>query len=124
MKNKYLVIIFAGILLRLVIGFTTFHSDLHSIHIAGWIIGSGHPLDFYDYILTFPQESQIRLVSFFNYPPAAYLYFGLTNFIYSHILQIPLINSYLIESPKDYGTFSFSLFILLFKLPYLIFDLG
>lgn len=82
--NKFWVIIISGILLRLLLSFTTTHQDIQSLIAGGQVVFS-HPITFYDY-------SSNAVV--FNYPPLIYWFFGLFTFIFGPIagfLKVPYL---------------------------------
>lgn len=70
--NKILVILLAGIALRIFLAFSTMHSDLAAFYLGGKVIGEGNILNLYDY----SSEQAV-----FNYPPLIYWFFGLFNFL-------------------------------------------
>lgn len=99
MKNLWIIVII-GVVIRIVLSLTTFHSDMVVFDLAGKLVASGKILNLYD----FTSSSAV-----FNYPPAIYLFHGLVRFLFN-ILGLSQINQ-------------FNLNLLLLKLPYLIFDL-
>lgn len=99
MKNLWIIVII-GVVIRIVLSLTTFHSDMAVFDLAGKLVASGKILNLYD----FTSSSAV-----FNYPPAIYLFHGLVRFLFN-ILGLSQINQ-------------FNLNLLLLKLPYLIFDL-
>ena len=100
MKNLWIIII-AGVVIRLILSLTTFHSDTAVFDLTGKLVASGNILNLYD----FSSSSAV-----FNYPPAIYLFHGVFNFLFNNILHLSQVDQ-----------FNFQL--LLLKLPYLIFDL-
>ncbi len=83
--NKILIILSAGILLRLFLAFSTIHSDLAVFHLAGKVIGEGHIFNLYDYSSD---------AATFNYPPFIYWFFGIFNFLSSWgiwLLKLPYL---------------------------------
>ncbi|HCB23200.1 hypothetical protein A3H81_00390 [Candidatus Daviesbacteria bacterium RIFCSPLOWO2_02_FULL_38_18] len=95
--NKILIILLAGILLRLFLAFSTIHSDLTVFHVAGKVIGEGHIFNLYDYSSD---------AATFNYPPLIYWFFGIFNFLSNWgiwLLKLP------------YLIFDLSLGLLLYK---------
>lgn len=94
--KKLWIIITVGIILRVFLSVTTFHSDIEAFNLGGRLIASGKTLDLYDY------SSDAAIL---NYPPPIYWFHGLFKFLFSNIFGI--------NQPTN----------LLLKLPYLIFDL-
>jgi hypothetical protein len=119
MNKTIITILIIGIILRLILAFTTFHSDLTAFQFAGNMIASGHILDFYDYDLTL--EKKFQDLALFNYPPAIYLFHGVFNLIFGHLLGMTFINDYVFDHLA--GDFLYSLHLLILKLPYFIFDI-
>ncbi|MBI2334926.1 DUF2029 domain-containing protein [Candidatus Daviesbacteria bacterium] len=70
--NKVVLIVLAGIFLRIILSFTTFHPDLLAFQLGGRLVGEGKILNLYDY------SSQAAV---FNYPPMIYWFFGLFSFL-------------------------------------------
>lgn len=99
MKNLW-IILSVGVVLRIVLSLTTFHSDMQVFDLAGRLVASGNILNLYD----FSSSSAVL-----NYPPAIYLYHGIFKFFFG-IFGLS-------------GITQFNLNLLLLKLPYLIFDL-
>lgn len=116
----YLVL---GIIIRILISITTFHPDIQSFNLAGYLISSGNILNLYDYLPHLSDSNPLKNIAVFNYPPAIYLYHGIFNFLFSNILKMSFINDFLLDSVENYGNIFFNLHLLLLKLPYLIFDL-
>lgn len=79
MKNLW-IIIAVGMIVRVVLVLTTYHSDMQVFELAGKLIASGNILNLYDFSST---------SAVFNYPPAVYLYHGLFRFIFG--LSNPLL---------------------------------
>jgi hypothetical protein len=121
MDKNILFILIIGILLRILIAFSTFHSDLSAFQIAGSMIANGHILDFYDYDLTLDKKYQD--LALLNYPPAIYLFHGIFNFIFSGILGMNFINSYVFDRLTVGQDIFYNLHILVLKMPYLLFDI-
>lgn len=98
--GKFWAVLIAGIILRIILSLTTYHSDMQVFDLAGKLVASGNILNFYD----FSSDSAV-----FNYPPAVYLYHGLFRFLFGGISH-PL----LLKLP--YFIFDLLIGILLFKL--------
>jgi hypothetical protein len=121
MDKNIITILIIGIILRLALAFTTFHSDLTAFQFAGNMIASGHVLDFYDYDLTLDKKFQD--LALFNYPPAIYLFSGFFNLIFAHLLGMSFINNYVFDHLTLSQDFLFNLHLLILKLPYFLFDI-
>lgn len=94
MTKSIWIILIVGITFRIVLSLVTFHPDVLAFKLGGEVVASGNILSLYDY-----SDSNIAVL---NYPPPIYWFHGLFNLVFK-------------------GIFGSS--ILLFKLPYLIFDL-
>lgn len=70
--NKIIIILIAGIFLRLFLASSTMHSDLQAFYLGGKAVAEGKILNLYD----FSSEQAI-----FNYPPLIYFLFGTFNFL-------------------------------------------
>lgn len=97
--KKIWIILSIGIVLRVLLSLTTYHSDMQVFDLAGKLVAGGNILDLYD----FSSSSAV-----FNYPPAIYLLHGFFKFVFGGVGLINL---------------SFNINLLLLKMPYLIFDL-
>ncbi len=123
MVNKFLVVLIIGIVLRVLIAMSTYHSDLRTFQYAGQVFSEGHVFDLYDYIIKLPESEEIKKLVVFNYPPAIYWYHGIFNFIFSVIFGKELVNGFLINVEDAFGNFWFNIHLFLIKFPYLIFDI-
>lgn len=70
--KKVWIIAALGVLLRIVLSLTTYHSDTEVFALAGKLVAAGHILNLYD----FSSSSAV-----FNYPPLIYLFHGAFNFL-------------------------------------------
>ncbi len=100
MKNIW-IILSIGIILRVLLSLTTYHSDMQVFDLAGKLVAGGNILNLYD----FSSSSAV-----FNYPPSVYLFHGFFSFLFK---SLGLSNIY-----------QFNINLALLKLPYLFFDLG
>lgn len=112
--SKFWTILVIGILIRIFLSLTTFHPDIQVFNLAGKLISEGNILNLYEY------SSDTAV---FNYPPSVYLFHGIFNFFFTHILQLQTVNQFIIDHPSNYGDFLFNIHLLLLKLPYFIPDL-
>ncbi len=123
--KKYWIVLIGAIVLRVVLSLITFQQDIRAFQLGGMVISTGNILNFYDYLGSLPQNTELIKVfgaDLFIYPPAIYLVHGLFNFLFSH-LGLGIINDYLLENIQTFGTWGYSLHLLLLKLPYFIFDI-
>lgn len=125
MKTKFWIIVAVGILLRLFIAYFTYHPDTSALLFGGSLIGQGNVFTFYDYLFKLSSTNPLVQnfgVGVFTYPPLIYLFHGLFNFLYS-LLGLGFINNFAIVGNSSLTDPLLHLSMLLFKLPYLIFDL-
>lgn len=122
MKKIWWIIII-GIAIRVILSFSTFHSDLQAFNLAGKIISEGNILNLYDYLPNLSNSDPIKKIAVLNYPPAIYFFHGAFNFIYTDIFKMSFVNDFLIERADNYRNILFNFHLFLLKLPYLIFDL-
>ncbi len=99
--KKLWIITFCGVLLKIFLSLSTFHSDMQVFALAGGLVASGNILNLYDF------SSSAAVL---NYPPAIYIFHGIFAFLFK-LLGLSVINQ-------------FNINLLLLKLPYLIFDLS
>lgn len=123
MKKLWLFLVI-GILIRVILAFSTFHPDIQAFNLAGKIFASGNILNLYDYLPSFSEGDPLKNLAVFNYPPAIYLFSGIFNFLFSNIFMLPFINVFLLNNPANYGNILFNFHLLFLKLPYLLFDLS
>lgn len=98
--KKLWIIVLIGLVIRVFLSLTTFHSDMEVFDLAGKLVASGKVFNLYDY-------SSSNAV--FNYPPAIYLLHGVFRALYN-IVGLSSVTQ-------------FNINLLLIKLPYFIFDL-
>ncbi len=125
--NKFVVFLIASIVVKLFLSFATFHYDLQHFAMSGHFVSQGHILDLYDYIATLPDEDPLRSTNPeypFNYPPLIYLFRGAWSFVIEPIMGLNLVNNFIISPFSQMGNIQTNLYLLLLKLPYLIFDIG
>lgn len=126
MGNKFLVVLLVGIILRIITAFTTFHPDVRTFGLVGSIISSGSVGLIYDYLPYLPSSSLTAKTfapDMFNYPPAIYEFHGIFNFVWTKVLSISYINDYYVTLLPIFGDLNFNFYLLLVKLPYLLFDI-
>lgn len=116
-------VLILGVILRVFIAATTFHSDTQAFNLAGYVVSSGNILNLYDYLPNLADADPIKHIAVFNYPPAIYWFSGLFNFFFSNILNLKFLNEFLLDAPSNYANVFFNLHLLFLKIPYLIPDL-
>jgi hypothetical protein len=128
MKSRsFWLVLILGILLRLVLSFSTFHPDLVAFHLGGELIAKGNFLNLYDYIGNLEQSHPLRNIfppDLFIYPPLSYLLFSL--FLIPSLLFVPgfIHENMTYNLSSILGDFRFNFLLMSFKLGYLFFDLG
>jgi len=126
MRNKLFTILIIGITLRLVLSFSTFHSDVQPFDFAGKVISQGNILNFYDYLWKLPEDSRILKVyprNLFNYPPAVYFFLGGASRLTTWMVDPTIHNNFILNFPSTLGNIQLNLLLLLLKIPYLPFDI-
>lgn len=116
-----------GIVIRLIIAPITAHSDLWSLFIAQNLFVFKKIFNIYDYLAYLPSENLIAKnygVNFFTYPPLTYFFFGFLGLISRPFLSFKNFEWILTNYPNIYGNLKILATIFIFKLPYLLFDLG
>ncbi|KKP42790.1 MAG: hypothetical protein UR33_C0001G0151 [Candidatus Woesebacteria bacterium GW2011_GWA2_33_20] len=79
MKKYILIILSLGIVLRILLSFISYHSDIVPFDFAGKIISQGNITNFYDYLWDLPDNHPYLKVypkNLFNYPPLPYFFLG------------------------------------------------
>jgi hypothetical protein len=127
MKKFILTVLSLGIFLRLVLSFTTYHSDVAAFDIAGKVISQGNILNLYDYLWQLPKDHPYLKVypsTLFIYPPAIYFYQAGFSFLTTPIVDPTIHNNFILDFPSALGHIQLNLLLLLLKLPYLPFDIA
>ncbi|MGB9706536.1 MAG: glycosyltransferase 87 family protein [Microgenomates group bacterium] len=126
-ERKYLYFLILGIVLKLFLAAITAHSDIWSLFIAQNLFVFKRVFNIYDYLAYLPKTDPIVSnygVNFFTYPPLTYFTFGFFGLILRPLLSWNWFN-WIVESyPYIYSNFRIFLTLFVFKLPYLIFDIG
>ena len=126
MTKKIIVLLMFGLILRLVLMFTTFHLDIRGHNLAAYLISQkGEVLTFYDYISRLPRTHrwvEVYRDNLFIYPPLSYLtlsaFMKVLGPIYPWNTFFALIHE--VDSiPKDY---TWLLLKFLLKFPYLVIE--
>lgn len=113
LKKPLVFILLAGILIRLILSAVTFHTDIQHFDLAGYVLGKGNLLNFYDYP-----------AAVFNYPPAIYFSMGALNWILTNLTDQNFHNKFLFDFQNTLGDLRLHLHLLLLKIPYLPFDIA
>lgn len=143
--KKFWYILIAGIVLRLVLSAVTYHSDIQPFDLAGYVIGKGNILNYYDYLPSLPADSPVLKAypsNLFNYPPAVYFFLGVSSLALTGWADSTFHEAFLFslekslnppdllggESsfnvPEVLGNVQFFLHLILLKTPFLIFDIA
>lgn len=125
--KKIILIVAFGILIRLFLSFSTFHSDVQPFYFAGSVIAKGNALGFYDYLGNLPQDDPVLKVyptTLFNYPPLVYFSLGPVSYLMSLGVNSDVLKNFILDLPSLLGDIRLNTLLLLLKLPYLFFDLG
>ena len=127
MKRKIIIVIVIGLLIRLFLAFSTFHSDIQPFYFAGDVIAKGNVLNFYDYLGKLPVSDPILKIyptDLFNYPPLVYFFLGPLSYLVSLPFSRSLLHDFIFNLPGLLGNLQLNFLLLTLKLPYLPFDLG
>lgn len=127
MNKKIFLIFIIGILLRLGLSFSTFHSDTQPFYFAGEVIAKGNVSNFYDYLGDLPSSDPILNIYptyLFNYPPLVYFFLGPISYLFSLPFSRDLMHNFIFDLPSLLGNSQLNYLLLMLKLPYLAFDLG
>jgi hypothetical protein len=126
-KKGIIWIIATGILIRIFLAFSTFHSDIQPFYFAGETIAKGNVLNFYDYLGSLSPESPILAIYptyLFNYPPLVYFFLGPINYLLALPFGGGLLHKFIFDLPGLLGNIQLNILLLTLKLPYFAFDLG
>jgi len=125
MTKKILMVLTIGVLIRLFLAFSTFHSDVQPFYFAGEVIAKGNVLNFYDYLGNLPLSDPILKIyptNLFNYPPLVYFFLGPVSYVISLPFNRELLHDFIFKLPSLLGNIQLNFLLLVLKLPYLIFD--
>lgn len=127
MKRKIIIVLVLGVLIRLFLAFSTFHSDIQPLYFAGEVISKGNVLNFYDYLGKLPATNPILKIYptyLFNYPPLVYFFLGPLSYLVSLPFSRNLLHNFIFNLPGLLGNLQLNFLLLTLKLPYLLFDAG
>ncbi len=127
MKKFITIVLTTGIILRLILAFTTYHSDIIPFDFAGKVIASGNIANFYDYLWKLPDGDPILKVyprNLFNYPPLPYFFLGGASLLTTWVVDNNVHDSFVFNFSSILGNPWLNLLLLLLKLPYFLFDIA
>lgn len=120
------VIFCIALLIRIILAGMTFHVDLSALVLASNYINHGHVLTFYDQVRLLPQGDVIKQIysdKIFNYQPLSYLVPSLFYLPFKSFLE-PISQSLVRDSRNILSVGRpFEPVLLIYKLPFIIFDL-
>ncbi|MDP3994465.1 MAG: glycosyltransferase family 87 protein [bacterium] len=127
MKKTLTTILLIGIIVRLLLSLTTYHSDVVPFDFAGKVIAQGNIVNFYDYLWELPKDHPYLTVyprNLFNYPPLVYFFLGGASRLTVWMVNPQIHNNFLLNFPSTLGNVQLNLLLLLLKLPYFVFDIA
>ena len=120
--------IVVGILLRLFLAATTLHSDLWALVFSSHLLAYKGILNIYDFLTSLPSGNnwyQLFGPGVFTYPPVAYFTLGGFLFLLRPLVDLSFLTYFINHPPvSSLGNSGLYYHLLIFKLPYLFFDLG
>lgn len=125
-KKPLIFILLAGICIRLFLSAITFHPDIQHFDLAGYVLGKGKILDFYDYTYNLDKDDNFLKkypTALFNYPPAVYFSVGVLDWMLTGFTDSDFHDSFLFDFQNTLGDFRLYLHLILLKMPYLPFDI-
>lgn len=126
MKKIISIILAVGIVLRIFLSFSTYHSDVAPFDFAGKVISQGNIANFYDYLWNLPEDHPYLKVyprNLFNYPPPVYFFLGGVSLLTTWMVNPEVHSNFILDFPSMLGNIQFNLLLFLLKLPYFIFDI-
>ncbi len=127
MKRTILIILSVGVIIRLLLSFSTYHSDVAPFDFAGKVIAGGNIVNFYDYLWDLPKDHPYLKVyprDLFNYPPLVYFFLGGVSRLTTWVVNPEIHNNFILNFPSTLGSVQLNLLLLLLKLPYFVFDIA
>ncbi|MEK7100351.1 MAG: glycosyltransferase family 87 protein [Patescibacteria group bacterium] len=126
--NRFISIILTiGIILRIVLSLTTYHSDVIPFDFAGKVIAGGNITNFYDYLWSLPEDDRYLKVyprNLFNYPPLPYFFLGGFSLLTTWIVDQTVHDNFVLDFKSTLGNPQLNLLLFLLKLPYFFFDIA
>lgn len=126
-KKKILIILIVGIIVRVILSFTTYHSDVVPFDFAGRVLSETGVANFYDYLWELPQNHPYLKVyprNLFNYPPPTYLFLGGISNLTTWMINPEVYNNFLLDFTSTLGNIQLNFLLFLLKLPYFFFDIA
>ena len=127
MKKKIFWIVVIGVLVRIFLAISTFHSDIQPFYFAGEVITKGYVLNFYDYLGNLPATDEILKIyptNLFNYPPIVYFSLGPISYFLSLPFSRELLHNFIFNIPSLLGNPQFNLLLGVLKTSYIPFDIA
>ncbi|MEK7061171.1 MAG: glycosyltransferase 87 family protein [Patescibacteria group bacterium] len=127
MKKTISIILAIGIVLRIFLSLTTYHSDVAPFDFAGKVISGGNITNFYDYLWKLPDNHPYLKVyprNLFNYPPPVYFFLGGVSLLTTWMVDPVIHNNFILDFPSTLGNIQLNLLLFLLKLPYFFFDIA
>lgn len=127
MKKAISKILIIGIVLRVLLSFTTYHSDVVPFDFAGRVLTETKITNFYDYLWEIPDDHKYLKVyprDLFNYPPLPYFFLGGASLLTTWMVDSGVHDSFLFDLPSTLGNIQLNFLLLLLKLPYFVFDIA
>lgn len=125
MIKGFLKIIVIALVLRIILAAISYHSDIQPFDLAGYVIGQGNILNYYDYLPSLPADSEVLAVyptNLFNYPPAVYFFLGISSLIFTLPIDQGFHHDFLFRVSNTFGNPLIFLHLILLKIPFFIFD--
>ncbi len=127
MKKIISIILAVGIVLRIFLSFSTYHSDVAPFDFAGKVISQGNITNFYDYLWNLPEDHPYLKVyprNLFNYPPPVYFFLGGVSLLTTWMVNPEVYANFILDFPSTLGNIQLNLLLFLLKLPYFFFDIA
>jgi len=127
LESKYKILFCFLVFLRLFLASITAHSDTWALFIAQNLFIFKKVFNIYDYLAYLPKTDPVASnygINFFTYPPLAYFILGFLGIIFRPFLSFGWFNWFAENYPNIYPNLRVFITLLIFKFPYLIFDLG
>ena len=127
MQKTISTILILGIVLRIILSLTTYHSDVVPFDFAGKVIAGGNITNFYDYLWSLPEDDRYLKVyprNLFNYPPLPYFFLGGFSLLTTWMVDQTVHDNFVLDFKSTLGNPQLNLLLFLLKLPYFFFDIA
>lgn len=127
MKRVITIILTIGIILRIFLASTTYHSDTAPFDFAGKVIADGNVINFYDYLWDLSEDHPYLKIyprNLFNYPPLPYFFLGGMSVLTTWVVDPLVHQNFILKFESTLGNIQLNLLLLLLKLPYFFFDIA